>query len=284
MAEKRYLDLEGLELYDQLIRGRIDAGDAPALKTVALSQDGKKMLFYNVSEPVGSTPPVYEIEFPEDDSILDKVMRKVATALDGNIGIFSNGTIIDSGKSFADYYTKTEVLEEIAKASKLEKRIVTTLPPLSEAKDNVIYMIKDNTVTGGDKYREYTLIDGQLVMIGDTSVDLSGYVSDQDLADAVQGIKTEVISEVMSDVQDMIDDATDDILASANQYTDQQVGVVTQQLTTINNNIATNATNISNLQTTVNTHTDQITALTQAIDDLDDIGSIASADIRALFD
>ena len=37
-------------------------------------------------------------------------------------------------------------------------------------------MIKDNSATGADKYKEYLLIDNQLVQIGDTSIDLTNYI------------------------------------------------------------------------------------------------------------
>ena len=36
-------------------------------------------------------------------------------------------------------------------------------------------MVKDATVTGDDKYKEYQLINGEVVQTGDTSIDLSGY-------------------------------------------------------------------------------------------------------------
>ena len=51
-----------------------------------------------------------------------------------------------------------------------------TLPEASAADPDVIYMVKDAFAIGNDKYKEYMLIGGMLVQIGDTSVDLSGYV------------------------------------------------------------------------------------------------------------
>lgn len=277
--EKKYLSLEGLQLYDQLLKARMDAGDAVSIKTVALNDAGTKMLFYNVSEPVGSTLPIYEIEFPNDGSSLDSVMHKVASAINGNIGIFQNGTIVDSGKSFSDYYTKAQVDSAIANSTKLSKTIVNELPTAANARENVIYLIKDNTATGNDKYKEYLLIDGQLVLIGDTSTDMTDYIKQSDLQTLQQAITTAI----MEDVQDAIDEASDDILDAAKQYTDQQVGSLNSTISTLSSNVSTNASNITSLQTTVGTHTTQIASLTTAINNMDTVGSITEASIRALF-
>ena len=38
-------------------------------------------------------------------------------------------------------------------------------------------MIKDNSILGADKYKEYMLIDNAIVQIGDTSIDLKSLVS-----------------------------------------------------------------------------------------------------------
>jgi len=72
-------------------------------------------------------------------------------------------------------YVDTTVASAIANVDHLKRRIVTTLPTVS-IESNTIYMIKDDTATGADKYKEYILIDGTLTQIGDTSVDLTNYV------------------------------------------------------------------------------------------------------------
>jgi len=43
-------------------------------------------------------------------------------------------------------------------------------------------MLKDNTATGDDKYKEYIIIDRTLTQIGDTSVDLTGLVTGTSVA------------------------------------------------------------------------------------------------------
>lgn len=75
----------------------------------------------------------------------------------------------------SEYVTYEELAEEIANASHLSREIVTTVPTADTAKENVIYMLKVESATGSDVYQEYQLINGEVVLVGDTSVDLSGY-------------------------------------------------------------------------------------------------------------
>jgi len=68
----------------------------------------------------------------------------------------------------------------IASAGHLKREIVTNLPPIASVDSDTIYMIKDTTSTGSDKYKEYMLINGTLEQIGDTSVNLNNLISSQD--------------------------------------------------------------------------------------------------------
>lgn len=81
--------------------------------------------------------------------------------------------------------SKKYVAEQIGSAGLLKREIVAVLPEVDAADENTIYMIKDDTATGDDKYKEYMLIDGAITQIGDTSVDLTGYAT-----------KTEVTSQL----------------------------------------------------------------------------------------
>lgn len=78
-------------------------------------------------------------------------------------------------------YTKTQTDEAIAKAvadaGHTKRSVVETLPEASTAEENIIYMMKNANVEEGDAYQEYMLIDGTLVQIGDTSVDLTNYAA-----------------------------------------------------------------------------------------------------------
>lgn len=79
------------------------------------------------------------------------------------------------------YATKTYVGEQISNANHLKREIVTEIPKPETADKNTIYMLKIESVTGNDKYREYLLIDGAVQCIGDTSVDLTDYAKTTDV-------------------------------------------------------------------------------------------------------
>lgn len=75
------------------------------------------------------------------------------------------------------------LLEKIAENSRTAKMVVVTeLPQTGE--NNYIYLIKDTTATGNDKYKEYIWDENnsQFIMIGDTSLDMS-MVVEQSLPD-----------------------------------------------------------------------------------------------------
>jgi len=94
-----------------------------------------------------------------------------------------------------DVYTKAETEGLIASAGHLKREIVESLPEVSEADKDTIYMIKNSSVLGDDKYEEYMLIDGELVLIGDTTVDLTPYAKSADvteeIAEAVKDFATD---------------------------------------------------------------------------------------------
>ena len=89
--------------------------------------------------------------------------------------------VTDDELTLNDYASKTYVSEQISKTDHLKRDIVTSLPEASSADEYTIYMLKDDTATGEDVYKEYMLIDGALKCVGDTSVDLSGYAKSDTL-------------------------------------------------------------------------------------------------------
>ena len=73
-------------------------------------------------------------------------------------------------------YVDDTIATQIANASHLRREIVTEVPNANYADENTLYMLKDTNATGADKYKEYLLINDEMVLIGDTSVDLTNYV------------------------------------------------------------------------------------------------------------
>lgn len=95
-----------LTLYDTLLKGYVDAGDAKSLKTVAI--EGNTLKFYRVSEPVGETTPAYTITLPETD--ISGLIPKITGATAGNVVTAkADGTVEDSGIKASNLATKAEV-------------------------------------------------------------------------------------------------------------------------------------------------------------------------------
>lgn len=92
----------------------------------------------------------------------------------------------------ADVYTKTQtdtkIGEAVAAQGHMKAQIVEGTAQMTES--NVLYLVKDDTVTGVDQYNEYILIDGTPTLIGSTSTDLTGYAKTADqkvITDALSG-------------------------------------------------------------------------------------------------
>lgn len=107
-----------------------------------------------------------------------------------------NETALENVYTKSEVYTKTEADTAIATAvnnsTHLKKQIVDELPDAADAKEDVIYMVLDASAVGNDKYKEYMLIGGSLVLIGDTSTDLTNYATNEALAAVEAKIPTEV--------------------------------------------------------------------------------------------
>ena len=135
---------DNLALYDELLKGYIDAEDAKSLKTVAIQ--GNTLKFYRVSEPVGETAPAYTITLPETD--ISGLIPKITGATAGNVIIAnSDGTIADGGVKLADLATKVEVkaVEDKADANKASIDAINNADTgiLKTAKDYADSKVKD---------------------------------------------------------------------------------------------------------------------------------------------
>ena len=95
--------------------------------------------------------------------------------LAGEIGTLKTG--------LDNVYTKTEtdsaIATAIAAVDHLSREIVEALP--ETANENVIYMVRREGGTGQDVYNEYMYINEAWEIIGDTSVDLTGYAKTEDI-------------------------------------------------------------------------------------------------------
>ena len=97
-------------------------------------------------------------------------------------------TEVDKKANAADVYTKTQtdtkIREAVAAQGHMKAQVVEGTAQMIE--NNVLYLVKDDTVTGVDQYNEYILIDGTPTLIGSTSTDLTGYAKTA-ITDALSG-------------------------------------------------------------------------------------------------
>ena len=80
---------------------------------------------------------------------------------------------------------KKEYLAAISKAGHASFQKAESVPTAEEAQENILYFVK-NAKTGF--YDIYALVDGSVEWLDDTTVDLDGYVTDEELTTALAGL------------------------------------------------------------------------------------------------
>lgn len=80
---------------------------------------------------------------------------------------------LQTALGFSNYYTKTQVDSLIGAINQFHYEIYASLP--SSGQGNVLYLIGP-TGSGADKYEEYVYANNSWTKIGDTTLDLSGYM------------------------------------------------------------------------------------------------------------
>lgn len=106
----------------------------------------------------------------------------------------------------SETYTKTEVAALIGAIQQFHYEIYQTLP--SSGESNVLYLIGP-TGSGSDKYEEYVYANNAFTKIGDTSIDLSGYVTTSALNTALADYTTTSnLTALLSNKADKVNNAT----------------------------------------------------------------------------
>ena len=104
----------------------------------------------------------------------------------------------------SETYTKDEVAALIGAIQQFHYEIYASLPASGEG--NVLYLIGP-TGSGTDKYEEYVYASGSFVKIGDTSIDLSQYVTTTALNTALANYTTTAnLTTLLAGKQDTIND------------------------------------------------------------------------------
>ena len=130
-----------------------------------------------IEDDLSKWPETLELEIKNNIArwVIPKITyNRTEGKLDGALITLARDPVLPNEAVTLNYVT-TAIKNAIANASHLKRQIVTELPTAYLDADT-IYMIKDTSATGADKYKEYIVIDNQLVQIGDTSADLTNYI------------------------------------------------------------------------------------------------------------
>ena len=118
---------------------------------------------------------------------------EVAKKIDAAGGTMTGDlTLADGSKAASETVVDTKIATAIGSAGHLKRLVVEQLPEVSAADVDTIYMVKDATVTSGDAYKEYMVIDGAFAQIGDTSVNLEPYATTADVEAKVKVVQDDL--------------------------------------------------------------------------------------------
>lgn len=144
-----------------------------------------------------------------DGNITDSNIAPSSLATQSDISNFITNTVNNLTNYYlkTETYTQTEVNNLIGAIQQFHYEIYQALP--ASGANNVLYLIGPSG-SGGDRYEEYVYANNTFTKIGDTSIDLSGYVTIEELniALASYALKTGVVTLTGSTVSQELADNT----------------------------------------------------------------------------
>lgn len=225
MAENKFLSLQGLSTYDELIKQEISTGDKSALSSAKSYADGLAVNY----DPAGTAQTkVQELAEGQVKTNSDNI-----TALQS--GKADKSTTL-AGYGITDAYTSEQtdsaIATAVANADHLKREIVESLPEIELADENTIYMVGTGAGTEDSVYEEYMLINGGFEKIGSSEVDLTNYALktyvDQAKNEAISTSGTNTDAKIATKVgeigdgtvKDYVDQAESDAITASNSYAD----------------------------------------------------------------
>lgn len=126
---------------------------------------------------------------------------------------------------------KREYLAAIAGAGYASFRRAEAVPSPDEAKADVLYLVQDKA---SGLYGIWALIDGAMVQVGSTAVDLDGYVTREELDETVQAAVKQVLTEGLVATDDEVDEVMAEIFGGTGEdgtvATDEEVAEVFREI------------------------------------------------------
>lgn len=264
----KFITLDVWSVNQQWLRDYINKEDAKSIKTAALSSDGKKLLYYREANPTAETIPAFEITIPSAD--LSTVIQKVTGAVEGDVAVFtSGGSLKDTGLKVTDIPTNSTIesiiAEKVAQISHMKKEVVQELPAVEDADVNTFYLIKIESATGIDKYEIWTKIGNELILIDDTSIDLSGYLTSDQVNTAIVTAKSEAITEAVAQASIDAQAKADKALADSKSYTDSLINPLTNRVSILEADVSNVESSILTINQNISSIGDRVTTLESTV-------------------
>ena len=117
---------------------------------------------------------------------------------EGTAQTLTEALAVEIAKDLGDYYPKTqtysrtEIDGKISAIPKFSVKVVTSLPT-SGISETTVYLVKDSTY-GGGLYTEYIRVNNAWEELGSQTLDLSGYVTDDELEDAINAALSDYLT------------------------------------------------------------------------------------------
>ncbi len=143
------------------------------------------------AEKLGGQSPSYYAAATDIPSSVSELTNDSGYITSSDIAGKADSATTLSGYGITDAYTKTEVYSKsetdtqistaVANAGHLKRTIVSSLPEVSSADTNTIYMMLEDGGSADNKYIEWMVINGAWERVGSSDVDLSGYLQTTDI-------------------------------------------------------------------------------------------------------
>ncbi len=206
-AAKDYADAQDADIVydDTALAGRVEAIEKDYLKAADKYDDSElRAAVTALDEAIGDTEGGLVKDAADNaQAILDEKARAEAAekALGERIDAIDFIDADELADAIKDFTTKTYVDGEIDKIeaaiaglNHFKAEVVDSLDKVTEV--GVLYLIKDESVEGVDKYNEYIVVDGAATLIGDTTTDLSNYYNKTEIDGKVDALNTAITNEV----------------------------------------------------------------------------------------
>lgn len=139
----------------------------------------------------------------EPNVITEVKVNGTAQAINNKAVDITMPTNVSELANDSKYQTEEEVAASIAAADHLKRKKIDSvddIDPAADDADQYIYMVPKAGSDEDDLYDEYMVLDGKVEHVGNTKVDLAGYVKEEDIVFATDAEVTSMLDEVFNSI------------------------------------------------------------------------------------